>query len=293
MSNKITHEVDLSKLPDGVTYEDKYGGYLKVFEEIANIDVDINVTVNNPPWSWVPLLTYLNCNVISPRLKFKHCSFVRSIFRENNIDRTSLEVLCGFRPETVDALYQIDTGVWSQKRVMTYPKEKEFIITTNGGFFRQEVRDYLDALQDYIPPKKNVLLVPCAADKPYPAPLHREVLEIMPDSFYLATLTGALGLVPQELWDKMPWYDAGIPNQWRMQNIIYQYFLHKPHKWIVVYCDYQTQAVHNGLWMLGALHDTIFVNDVDEFEDTSIQIYVDLMDPQRLSKLKQALELRS
>lgn len=287
----IDHTVDLTNLPDGKTYEDRYGGYLGIFGEIAALPSNIEVLVKNPPWSWVPLLQYLNCGIVNPREVFTHCGMVRAAIEPDHpCDRTAIEVLCGFRPETVDALYKVDRE-WKSKRVKQFPFEKDFLITTTSGFQRKEVVSFIDDyLRNYVPPSRKVVITPCAADKPYPAPLHKAVLEMMPSDFYLATATGALGLVPQELWQYMPHYDAGIPNDWRMFQVFVQYFQQNYHTHIVVYCDYQTPAILSALRMIGAGESAIFVNGTGNPMGLH-NPYLDLMAPSRLLRLRNAFEL--
>lgn len=290
MSNKIDHRINLTILPDGLTYEDKYRGWLQIFKEIADLPKDINVIVEGAPWSWVPILWYLDCVVTNSRIHFKHCAMIRSIMRENQLDRTSLEALVGLRPETADVLYKIDIQ-WKSTRRIKLPTEKEFIIGGHYGFFRKEITDFIDKLQRYSPSKPNVIIVPCAADKPYPSPLHKKVLEMMPSNYYMAVATGALGLVPQDLWDEMPWYDAGIPNKWRLMNIIAEYFGQNTHSNIIVYTDNQTSAIYQGLRLSCTLGKAIFVNPLEETWD--MIDYLDLTEPFRLARLKAAFELKN
>jgi len=291
VNNKIDHHIDLMHLPDAITYEDKYRGYLKVFEEIAYLSPDIEVIVENAPWCWYPLLYHLNCKIIHSKIEFRHCPIVRELCMfDPELDRTSVEVLCEFRPETVDALWKVDIQ-WNSQRRRKYPTKKEFIITSNGGFFRKEILDFIDLLQKYHITKPNVVMVPCASDKPYPSPLHRKVLEMMPNNYYMAVVTGALGLVPQDLWDRMPWYDSGLPNNWRLQNIVAQYFSINPHDNIIVYCDNQSAAIMNGFKVSNMLSFVTFVNPWEEV--IGLADYLDLLDPVRLARLEAAFKLRS
>lgn len=277
-----TSVVDLQKMPEGKTYEDRYSGYLNVFKEIAHNNAD-KVVVLYPPVSWIPLLDYLCCDIVGDQTFFEHDSRLRSLWPRKNFDRTMVEVLCGFRPETTDALWKVDMQ-WdvAPNREKGSEHKNEFIVTTNGSFHRPEVRHYLNnVLPHYTPEKRKVVLVPCAADKPYPSKMHQAVLDRMPADFYLANATGVLGIVPQDLWDKMPHYDSGVPYEWRLQRILTEYLLRVTHERIVVYCDFYSLAIEQAVFCSEDLDNTSFVNDVKFYAD-----YLDLLDPARLKRLE-------
>jgi hypothetical protein len=277
--------IDLAKLPDAVRYEDRYGGYMQIFRDVAYNNV-ATLIVKNPPASWVPLLKYLRCEVDSPRVCFEHDRMVLKILDEEKFDRTSLEVLCGFRPETTDALWKVDMQ-WELApcRRTESENKKEFIVTTNGSFHRPEVLHYLrNVLPRYTPGKRKVVLVPCAADKPYPSVMHQAVLDRMPEGFYLAIATGVLGIVPQDLWGEMPHYDSGLPYEWRLQKVLEEYLIQVPHERIVVYADFYSLAIEQAVKNAYQFLVTSFVNPVRFYED-----YLDLLDPERLSQLEKVL----
>lgn len=240
--------IDLTELPSGERYEDRYGSYIEIFKQIAHLDKKERVVVLSPPWSWVPLLRHLMCEIVQPVCVFDHCPVVAQALVGKDLDRTMVEVLCSFRPETADCLWKVDIE-WDYKinRVRQYPVEREFIVTTNGAYHREEVKRFLYQLKHYQPTKKRVVLVPCAADKPYPAELHKKVLEALPDDYYLMNATGVLGLVPQDMWPVMPWYDSGIPNQWRLFQIAKTYFQRYEHDHIVVYLDFYAHVIADAL----------------------------------------------
>lgn len=279
-------EIDLAVLPGGERYEDRYGGYMKVFEDIAKTPPDEMVRVSNPPWCWVPLLDHLSCLVRNPRVHWPHCRIVGdgTVANKSIVDRTALEILCSFRPETADALWKCDMQ-WRPERARAYPTLNEFIITTNGSYHRKEVIDFIEiSLANYKPTKRNVVLVPCAADKPYPSRMHQAVLNMMPESFYMMNATGVLGLVPQDLWPIMPHYDSGIPNDWRLMNIAMDYFSRNKHNDIIVYCDYYNLAIARAFQIIG--QKATFVNTVKFYYD-----YIDLCAPERLAVLKREFEM--
>jgi len=308
LGSAIAVSVDLASLPEAKMYEDRYQQYIDIFKRLATTPGHMMPLVSNAPWSWVPLLYYIGCAIESPRRVFEHCYAVEGAWTSapSFNDRTLIEVLCGFRPETVDALWKVDMQ-WpiGEGRIRPdFVHEREFIVTNNGSFHRPEVREFLTELALYRPRKKNVVLVPCAADKPYPAPMHRAVLNMMPSNFYMANVTGVVGIAPQDLWDVMPHYDSGVPNRWRAMQLVKEYFDKHTHDRVIVYCDFYNQAIYEAFRSLGYevvdlddegvvrlssrnMHaDTLveFVMPVEFYAD-----YVDLMAPDRLERLRKVI----
>lgn len=283
--------IDLTHMPSGGRYEDRYGEYLKVFHQIAMAPIDEKVLVKSPPYSWVPLLWHLGCTFSAPQKYFQHCDLIKTIIEGDThpigfFDRTSVEVLCGFRPETVDALWKCDWQ-WKTPRARKYPLEKEFIVTNNGSFHRQEVADYLYLLNKYVPEKRNVVLVPCAADKPYPSEMHAAVMKMLPPDWYMMNATGVVGLVPSDLWADMPFYDSGIPNEWRLFNIARAYFAKFVHKNVIVYCDYYNLTLYHAFQSIAGkgTANVTYLNELKFFPD-----YINLLEPFRLKLLKAAID---
>lgn len=279
--NRPRAEVDLISMPDGATYEDRYNGYLAVFMQVARAPAEIEIVVKNPPWSWVPLLHYLGATLETPRLHFKHCDRVKGAFcavvNEGRgsvpsiraLDRTDVEVLCSYRPECADALFKVDMQWKIDRRRIDdrYFSSDEFIVTTNGAYHRREVIGFMERVDRFIPYKKNVLLVPCAADKPFPAPLHEMCKALLPDDWYMATASGVVGIGPEELWSIMPHYDSGIPNEWRLYNDVKKYFSKHEHRNIVVFCDFYNIAISEALKAIGQDGRAEFVLPVQFYFD--------------------------
>lgn len=298
--NALLLEINMTEM-QGKRYEDTYGEYMKLFELVAQCPKNVQITIRRAPWSWVPLLLYMDCRVEDAVQFFDNCPAAKgalvSRYPDHLFSRTFLEVVCGFRPETVDALWKLDMQWPTERR----PNEnlKQFIVTNNGSFHRPEVLEFRQKLQDYRPDKRDVVLVPCAADKPYPSPMHEAVLKRLPSSFYLCNATGVLGLVPQDLWSEMPYYDSGIPNEWRLMETVMDYFTRNTHRNIVVYCDFYSKAIQRGLALalieLGIKTNNdkaelftgqvIFINECRFYFD-----YIDLLHPDRLKKLEDALQ---
>jgi hypothetical protein len=299
-ASNVTIDLTILGNDSGSRYEDRYGAYIKIFERIATAPANFKVTVINAPYSWVPLLYHLNCHIASYQVLFEYDARVKGALAGGSdwsepvvLDRSEVEILCSFRPETADALWKIDMQ-WScpRGRVRQYepmggPAMRPFMVTTNGAFHRPEVLWFGRRLQEYVPSKRKVVLVPCAADKPYPAPMHQAVLDIMPADYYMMNVTGVLGLVPQDLWKVMPHYDSGIPNRWRVQESIAGYFSNFEHDHIVIYSDFYGEAIALGLMRTPNFADrkATFVIKPKFRPD-----YLDLMNEKYLSVLKGVFE---
>jgi predicted RNA-binding protein len=249
-NKKSTITIDLDQLPVADRYEDAYQQYMQIFKTIALTNAETQINLYNVPWCWVPLLQYLGADVHSSRIEFPHCGIVKAALLESavKIDRTALEVLCSFRPETIDALWKVDRQWMIQPgRVTHFQYEKNFIVTNNASFDRREIQEFERELADYIPIKKKCVIVPCAADKPYPSPMHEAVRKNIPNDYYIINATGVLGLVPEDLWHVMPHYDSGIPNRWRVLEAVRSYFRRFPHEHVISYSDFYSPAIEAGL----------------------------------------------
>lgn len=266
----------------GLRYEDVYGRYLELFQAVATNPAP-NLQVTNAKLEWAALLQYLNCEVRTLNdLRFLPANL--SALHVDPTYRSDVEVQCGFTPETVDALWKCDRQwVLAPARTAGRVMHREFRVTCNGSFDRPEIQEYEKTLANYIPTKRKVVLVPCAADKPYPSTMHKAVLSGLPDDYYMANATGVLGIVPQDLWDVMPYYDSGIPNEWRCTNILVDYFSKHQHDHVVVYCDFYTLAVKAAFDLLaqrGTYVQVDYVLPIKFYAD-----YTNLLDPSLLSKL--------
>jgi predicted RNA-binding protein len=156
--------------------------------------------------------------------------------------RRKVEIASTCRPELVHALYLWDTD-WGRTRTVSL--SNGFNVTCNGSFYRKEVLDYIYALHKWIPSYdvKNTVVVicPCAADKPYPAPLHVDIKRYCPEA-YLIVCTGVLGLIPESLWSIAPNYDSGLPNYVRVEEEVQHYFAWKTHSHLIIYSDHYRHA---------------------------------------------------
>lgn len=277
--------VDLIELPLGGTYEDTYGSWLDIFKTVHSWrSKGKKVTVVDCPGSWVILFRYMGCSITGIRFgQFVNDSigsYAVSLSTEQ-VNRTLVEVLSCFRPEVVDALWKIDNE-WGG---IDYQDEDDsnFIITCNGGFYRREIREYLTRLSKYRESKNKVVLVPCSADKPYPSELHSLIIERLPSDYYLAIVTGALGIVPYGLWDKMPNYDLGVPNHSRVIEIVTDYFLRNRHSVVISYLDFYNTSIATVFKILpktSVPEGVVFINEVKPCNN-----YVDLQSERRLNKL--------
>lgn len=238
-----------------IPYSQAYDQYLDFFKMVANLSSVGQVRVRNIPTSWAPLLLYIGAEVLST-IRVWDCDVVDWIhlWGESEDKRLAVEISSAARPELVHALFLLDTQEWPWKGP-TIPQKNVFPVTCNGSYFRPEVVRFMQHLQnDYAPPCKKAVLVPCSADKPYPAAVHRAVLALLPTDWHIINATGVVGLVPQELWCDMPHYDSGLPNQFRVQETVRWYFARWPYEGLIVYSDFYAQAVSYGLEQL--LHST-------------------------------------
>lgn len=286
MSQINVLEEYLSKQP---LYESTYGQYIEFFKRLATSPERLELRLI--PVTWAPFAMYLGHTVINYVYEFPSCVVVANMIRHYNEyqdKRAFVEAVSTFRPELSDTLWKYDiewaADVPAERRNRHVMPGHEILITNNGSFHRPEIMNYFPELDAYVPTKSKVVMVPCAADKPYPSVLHQAVLDIMPEDFYLANLTGALGVVPMDHWGIMPNYDAGIPNQWRLMNVAKKYFETHKHERIVVYSDFNCMPLHYGLRLAGVPDDIVtWVNPLIEYDN-----YLDLCAPERLAELRTA-----
>lgn len=294
--------IDLTHLPSGKRYEDQYGKFLDIFKQVAESKEE--VVVVSPPVSWCSLIYYLGGKPVDPKIHFyedgllRHYSSVTknvdgdvigdingrffNICRDGKM-REVVEHDSTLRPELVDALYKSDTEYNTVNR--RHQTQRMFNVTCNGSFFRPEVLHYINnILPQYTPEKSRCVLCPCAADKPYPAPLHTAILKVLPPGYELIIATGVLGLVPQKLWDVMPLYDSGVPYQWRLMKIAKEFFSKHYYSKIVVYSDFYASSIRAGLKGMD-------VDDVYVFGHGDMD-YLDLLSPTNLARLKEECERR-
>lgn len=269
----------------GKRYEDTYGGWLTLLQSIAEAG---GCNMSDAPLCWYPFIKYLGGEVDELRSYFSEDAFVPVYIRELVQQTMSagrlrelVEHYSTLRPELADALYKSDME-WDTK-IRQHASQHSFNVTCNGSFYRPEVIYYNKLIEEYEPPShiSGCILVPCAADKPYPAPLHRAIQAFLPPNYHLIVATGVLGLVPEELWNAMPDYDSGIPNKWRVMKACEWFFRKHVHTYdnIIVYSDFYNEAIERGLdLVLG----TKMVTMVNEWSDD----YIDLLEPKRLQLLK-------
>jgi hypothetical protein len=204
--------------------------------------------------------------------------------------RRMVEIASTARPELAHALYMWDTE-WAgfpeaRSRGAQYSEiSKEFVVTCNGSFFRPEVLSYLNLLHGWKPPQeyndRPLVICPCAADKSYPAPLHKHIRQATPGA-YLIVATGVLGLVPESLWPEAPNYDAGIPYNERVYLETISFFQRNPHpRSVVVYSDYLAY------WLTLALR-AAGQRFVSVFGEAQMPDYLNLSAGKNLGLLKEA-----
>lgn len=283
----------------GKTYEATYLGWIEFFKEIAH--ANSRVMVRDYPRSWTQFIRYMGHTSMSYQLWFLEDSLVlfneqrsEHIYGNYEVERRIVEIASTMRPELAHALYLWDTQWHShpnaveRMRFRENQKSKEFVVTCNASFFRKEVMDYFKLLDEWTPPieyyGKQVILCPCAADKPYPAPLHKAIRCVAPEA-YLIVVTGVLGVVPESLWSVAPNYDAGIPYNERVRGAVAQFFSRFPlprGRRPIIYSDYLHRVIEQGLSSAGQAYASVF--DTTPAEEG----YMDLMDSMNLERLKNA-----
>jgi hypothetical protein len=274
----------------GKTYESTYTGWLDFFRELAEADERIRVV--RAPACWSPFLRYMGHTVAEPVKWFLEDHLFDNWPSTDTYEgcRRVVEVSSTCRPELAHALYLWDTD-WRHREnavartaFMNTNRSKEFVVTCNASFFRAEVMEYLNHfLPEWKPGPRwyasTLVMVPCAADKPYPAPMHQFVQKAVPDA-YLMVATGVLGMVPEDLWRVAPSYDSGIPNNERLFEVISKFFKQFAHpRPVIVYSDFYAK------WAVKALKEA---NQpcVSVFGSEEIPEYYDLVSDENLALLK-------
>lgn len=232
-------------------YSHEYERYLDFFKHLAHSPVVLEVT--GAPACWIPLIRWLGHRPLaSPRVVWPEDAATdwMKFYDSFEDKRRAVEISTECRPELVHGLFLADTE-WSTPLV-AHGHKQSFMVTGNGSLYRPEILHYIDQLREFIPKPGNAVLCPCAADKPYPADLHKHVLRIIerlfvPKDWHIIVATGVLGLVPQELWPKMPWYDSGLPYQHRVSSIVAWYFTTHVYRRVVVYSDFYAEAISIGM----------------------------------------------
>ena len=294
------------ELQRGKTYEHTYGGWIKFFRDCAEDPSD----VWKVPATWAPFLTYLGCKVLSTVQYFNEDAlapppYAMQIAQQRGRLRELVEWVSSMRPELVDSLYKSDIEWAVANRQHTW--RNDFNVTCNGSFFRPEVLAFIDKLRKHTPkPAELTVIMPCAADKPYPAPLHRMVSTVVRTAARYTTIeyviaTGVLGLIPQDLWDEAPRYDSGLPNEERVYNEATRYFRKltvKDTGRIIVYSDFYAPVVMDALLDVGHLASWPVRGPVEATiaqavhpEHAHVE-YIDLMAPQHLMALRDEVNRR-
>ncbi len=252
-------EFDCAQLFEGDAgaYSHEYDRYLDFFKMLSYSETEI--VCSHAPRSWGPLIQYLGHSTIDSIIKWSIDRLVTwpdTPFRD---PRHVVEVSSTCRPELVHALFLIDTE-WPNLRSAHLTK-RSFYVTCNGSLYRPEIATYRTFLHDHQPNKRKAILVPCAAQKPYPAPLHEAVIEVLGnlrDEWEIIIATGVLGLVPEALWERMPLYDSGLPYQHRVTTTVEWYFTKHQYDRVLVYSDFYAQAISRGLAETGP-HDVEYI----------------------------------
>ena len=82
---------------------------------------------------------------------------------------------------------------------------------------------------DFVAPQhEKCLLLPCAFKRPYyDSATYRRIYETVgnPQEYHKVTIT-SLGVIPEEFWghDVVRFYDCGVPDLWRVFELMERYF---------------------------------------------------------------------
>jgi hypothetical protein len=237
---------------DGGNYESTYGKWIEFFRALALAPEPKRVVC---PFSWAPLVHYMGHEVVECVYWFDEDYLEWPKDLDGLPLRRLVEISSACRPELVHALYEYDTNWTGQHHRRRHTFDKGMMpVTCNGSFFRPEVLAYLEWFKTYRPDYDTdglTVLVPCAAVKPYPAPLHEAVRMVVDEPFTQIVATGVLGLVPETCWGTEPLYDSGMPYEWRLMTVVQEYFTREPHGNLVVYGDFNYPSIERGLASAG------------------------------------------
>lgn len=289
-------------------YAHTYDGVLALFKMLATTPRRLSIV--GAPEVWRPLLLTMGHDIANgdryvwtfPEDKLDWVSY----YRNAPDSRAALEHACSCRPELVDALYQWDTE-WRHTTTVGYPtvawRPTGLRVTCNSSFFRPEILAYLGTtLPEWVAQKAHqpwsygtpdsvAIIVPCAAAKPYPAPMHTAVIDAAKRAtkapFELFVATGVLGVIPQTLWGEAPEYDSGLPNSQRVQEVVARVFqrIGPRYRGIVVYSDFYAVDIAAGLTAAGVPGDRVrYV-----FPPVRRDRYENLMDSRNLAQLEQTI----
>ena len=270
----------------GSSYAHEYDEYLNFFRMLGHAREQ--VVCDNVPMQWAPLILWLGHKVDTTLSnRFEQWSGTMAwdqAYALAGDKRRVVEVSSTLRPELVHALYCADTE-WPcplHKREVRV----DFPVTCNGSFFRAEVQEFRALLRSYKPERRKAILVPCAADKPYPAAMHKAVAarrDSMPDAkdWEIIIATGVLGLIPETLWGQAPLYDSGLPNVDRVMQTVSWYFTRHKYERIVVYSDFYAYAIRLGLLCVARRPRAEFLFGYeyrDTYENTNLLEHLDRLE---------------
>lgn len=253
---------DCNELNPGgwASYACEYEMLIEFFKRLAFSES--SAVLSNVPLSWVPFVRYLGHDVLTVRRveAWKDAEAIdwTSAYEHASDVRRVVEMASVCRPELVHALYMADTEWPCPLRKHT--DQRAFTVTCNGSFFRPEVQAYRAALRAFIPPHmepRSAVLVPCSASKPYPSPVHAQVLQLLaqrPEPWHLIVVSGTLGMTPVELWPVAPLYDAGLPHPERVEQTVRWYFAKHFYERVVCFSDFYGHAVRRAITALPASH---------------------------------------
>ena len=240
------------------SYEEIYESRLLFFKKVIDEVKKQKIRIINCPTEYVPFLVYIGAEVdvktifnvtsLIPVSPTKLVDFVMQVKKSGKL-RDLVEHYSTLLPELADALYKLDEE-WDWLDNNTY-SSKPIYCTCLSSFHRQEFKRLIKFIQEqYSPPtlSKIALIIPCSADKPYSSSkLHKKIDKAIDqnfgaksDSVHRIVATGPFGLIPRDLENKMPVYDAGLPYHRRVHLLSESYMskFRKAYSYFIFHHDY-------------------------------------------------------
>ena len=202
------------------------------------------VRVENCRSSWVPFFIYVGIeilNVIKDKTfcdEFDVLKYCKSINREKL--RLFLETTATSSMLVADALYQLD---YSEAKPVGFDngildEERKITVATWQTYGRSYIQELDKKIEKYQSTKPKLMILPCTGSKPYN---HNNLnIEEYKNQNYHKLVITSIGIIPEEFWldPTILTYTTGVPDIWRVYNLVKQYFIKNKYNEILCYLDY-------------------------------------------------------
>lgn len=290
---RYTNVSELVTSLGGSSYEAAYLGYISFFEGLASASTRHSCEL--VPECWAPLVRWLGHDVLTTANRFGEVDDIlwMSAYDNATDKRRILEISSACRPELVHALYLADTR-WPCPLRHATTRRDVVPVTNNASFFADEITAFRRMVIEWVDTSNfmnwssTVIFVPCAATKPYPAPMHTAVRAAVGNAPDICVVSGVIGVAPEQLWAKMPNYDSGLPNLWRAMEAVEWYLsTKKAYSRAIIYSDFYAPAIEAGIARVTEARRPLVKN---LFPGTGIlDTYANLMSPENIMRLQAAL----